>query len=143
MSAVPIVVTSLKVNLNKFYSNISDLRKIINKYDLMLIVVLTLLSVLFYIQLRSHNKSSVAIVQYKGNIVATLPLSKNTVFKIDDGIIAEVKDGRIRLIESTCKNQFCVKQGWTNSFPIVCVPNELMITIENKKKNEKDIIITS
>ena len=42
----------------------------------------------------------------------------------------EIKDGRVRIIDSPCPNKTCVAQGWHN--PLVCLPNKVMITVENE-----------
>ena len=42
----------------------------------------------------------------------------------------EIKDGRVRIIDSPCPNKTCVAQGWHN--PLVCLPNKVMITIESE-----------
>ena len=41
----------------------------------------------------------------------------------------EIKDGRVRIVDSPCPNKTCVAQGWHN--PLVCLPNKVMITVEN------------
>ena len=49
----------------------------------------------------------------------------------------EIKDGRVRIIDSPCPNKTCISQGWHN--PLVCLPNKVMITVEgeNSVKTEK------
>lgn len=42
----------------------------------------------------------------------------------------EIKDGRIRIIDSPCPNKTCISQGWHN--PLVCLPNKVMITVEGE-----------
>lgn len=42
----------------------------------------------------------------------------------------EIKDGRVRIIDSPCPNKTCVAQGWHN--PLVCLPNKVMITVEDE-----------
>ena len=42
----------------------------------------------------------------------------------------EIKDGRVRIIDSPCPNKTCVAQGWHN--PLVCLPNKVMITVESE-----------
>jgi hypothetical protein len=44
--------------------------------------------------------------------------------------IFEIKDGRVRIIDSPCPNKTCVAQGWHN--PLVCLPNKVMITVEGE-----------
>ena len=42
----------------------------------------------------------------------------------------EIKDGRVRITDSPCPNKTCISQGWHN--PLVCLPNKVMITMENE-----------
>lgn len=42
----------------------------------------------------------------------------------------EIKDGRVRIIDSPCPNKTCINQGWHS--PLVCLPNNVIITIENE-----------
>lgn len=48
----------------------------------------------------------------------------------------EIKDGKVRIIDSPCPNKTCVNQGWHS--PLVCLPNNVIITIE--KEGEFDAI---
>ncbi len=43
--------------------------------------------------------------------------------------IFEVKNGAVHIIDSPCQNKLCVHQGWSS--PLVCLPNKVIITIEN------------
>ena len=42
----------------------------------------------------------------------------------------EIKDCRVRITDSPCLNKTCISQGWHN--PLVCLPNKVMITVENE-----------
>ena len=42
----------------------------------------------------------------------------------------EIKNGRVRIIDSPCPNKTCISQGWHN--PLVCLPNKVMITVEGE-----------
>lgn len=42
----------------------------------------------------------------------------------------EIKDGKVRIIDSPCPNKTCVKQGWHS--PLVCLPNNVIITLEEE-----------
>ena len=42
----------------------------------------------------------------------------------------EIKDGRVRIIDSPCPNKTCVNQGWHS--PLVCLPNNVIITLEDE-----------
>ncbi len=42
----------------------------------------------------------------------------------------EIKDGKVRIIDSPCPNKNCVHQGWHS--PLVCLPNKVIITLEEQ-----------
>lgn len=39
----------------------------------------------------------------------------------------EVKDGKVRIIDSPCPGKTCINQGWTS--PIVCLPNKVVVRV--------------
>lgn len=41
----------------------------------------------------------------------------------------EIKDGRVHISDSACPGKNCVHQGYSS--PLVCLPNQIIITIEN------------
>ena len=41
----------------------------------------------------------------------------------------EIKDGKVHVIDSPCKNKICINQGWSS--PLVCLPNNVTITLED------------
>lgn len=53
-----------------------------------------------------------------------------------------VENGRICVLEATCPDQVCVHQGWISNsvVPVVCLPNELVIQIENTPGTEMDAV---
>lgn len=126
--------------MNKYSKTFVEIKKILNKYDLILIIILLVLSALIYNYL-DNRENLIAEIHYKEKLIYKLDLNNDKIVEIDEGITAEIKNGKIRLIESTCKNKYCVKQGWSNSFPIICVPNKLLILITDNKKEK--LLITS
>jgi hypothetical protein len=87
----------------------------------------------------SIEKISNKIEIYQNSVlVKTVSLSENILIPLQHCII-EIKDGKARIKESDCKKQICVKQGWSSTFPIVCVPNEILIRFPS---DNEEIIIT-
>ena len=41
----------------------------------------------------------------------------------------EIRDRKVRIIESPCPGKNCVNQGWDNL--IVCLPNKVIVTVED------------
>lgn len=55
----------------------------------------------------------------------------------------EVEPGRIRVKEATCPDQICVERGWLEADgpPIVCLPNTLVLQIENPSDDALDAVV--
>ena len=50
----------------------------------------------------------------------------------------EIKDGRVRIIDSPCPNKTCIAQGWHN--PLVCLPNKVMISVEGEASVKGELV---
>ena len=58
---------------------------------------------------------------------------KDGIYKVKGAIgitTFEIKDGRVRIIDSPCPNKTCVNQGWHS--PLVCLPNNVIISLEEE-----------
>lgn len=71
------------------------------------------------------------------------PLSRNSEFKVrgPNGFTTiEIKNSKVRVVESPCKEKICIQTGpisKTGSW-IACVPNRIFIRIEGKDDQEAD-----
>lgn len=58
---------------------------------------------------------------------------ENGIYKVQGSMgftTFEIKNGRVHITDSPCQNKICVNQGWSS--PLVCLPNDVIITIENE-----------
>lgn len=57
--------------------------------------------------------------------------------------LVQISPGKIRVAQSNCPDQVCVHQGWieTGAAPIVCLPNALVIQIEDTGHSELDGVV--
>ena len=78
-------------------------------------------------------KSDCAVIEYNGKS-ENISLNKDRVFTLENGIVIEVKDGKIRVKDSDCPQKICVKHGWLRfaSDVIVCLPNKTIIYLQQK-----------
>ena len=46
-------------------------------------------------------------------------------------MVVEVRDGQVRVRSSSCKQQVCVRKGWTAQVhdPIICIPNKVTVEV--------------
>ena len=93
---------------------------------------------------------------YKEGVLLTdavdlLAVTEPYTFVIDGGIdardwsigvlnVIEIERGRIRMSEADCAFNICVHRGWVSGgmIPIVCIPNQVVITFEDGRA-ETDI----
>ncbi len=86
------------------------------------------------------------IISQEHDIIKEVPLFKGkkqtiTVSGQYQNII-EIDGERVRVLESSCPNQFCVHTGWiTEGYQtIACLPNSLLIRIVSGEDTKVDII---
>jgi hypothetical protein len=119
---------------------IQNLRKIFTSADIILIFFLLSIAVFMLVLIKDDISAKQVEISYHNKFIVSIPLDKDRIIDIDEGLVVEIKDGKVRIKESTCKNKYCVKQGWSNRFPIICIPNEVSVVIKSKEK--KEMLIT-
>lgn len=57
-------------------------------------------------------------------------------------VVIEIKEGRVRAVESSCFQKICVNTGWINKPDqnIICLPNKVLVTIEGKESPKIDAV---
>lgn len=57
-------------------------------------------------------------------------------------VVIEIKEGRVRAVESSCFQKICVNTGWINKpgQNIICLPNKVLVTIEGKESPKIDAV---
>ena len=104
---------------------------------LILLGVIVILSAIAAFQL-GQTSASHAFIYKNGELTDTVNVTAVTVpfiKTIESGgsinVIA-IENGRIRMLSANCPDGICVRQGWISGgvFPIVCLPNRVVITLE-------------
>lgn len=118
----------------------------LNKYDIILTLIVIVLSSIFLVYVLTKDNSSnskVAKVYYQNKLVHTFDLTDNKLQKFEteatNGLVKiEAKDGKVRVVSETSRRNLCSIQGWSDSTtnPIVCLPNNLYIKIEDVNSDE-------
>ena len=101
-----------------------------------LLTVLALVCLGAWCLLTRPSAAAYADIIQNGQLIRSVSLSQPARFTIEgeDGYnIIEVSDGKIRIVESDCRDQICVKHGaLTGHTPIVCLPHKLVIQAESE-----------
>lgn len=81
-----------------------------------------------------------AVIKVEGEVVQIIDLSAHDAseqisVKGPHGVsVVQIEKGRIRMISSPCPDKLCVNQGWAEKpgQAIVCVPNQISISVEGE-----------
>ncbi len=109
------------------------------RFDWILIGLVLFFSIAFFWVIHSRFKSStqrsVVLIYEKDRLLEEDRLDKNKIITILNGRMQfEIKDARIRVLNSDCPHHICKNMGWIkyNGETIVCVPNQVLIEIKSK-----------
>lgn len=103
--------------------------------DVMLIIVILVCVAISAYRL-SNREREMSVFVYKNNqLYGEYPLLIDATIVIDEHNTIEIKDKKVRMIKADCPDERCVKQGFSSSLPIMCVPNHVIIEI---KVNDAD-----
>ena len=101
--------------------------------DVVLIAFLLVAPALLLFALaRPRSDRTVANIYLAGQLLGTVPLDRDTIVSLDGaGVRIEFKSGRVRVEQSDCPNQLCVRTGWISrpGRSIICVPNEVLVEL--------------
>ena len=123
----------------------------IRKTDLYLIAGLLLVAVTLFVGIRLYGKmtttEAVAVVTVDGKEYGRYPLEKNhtETIHLSDGSYNtfEVKDGYVSITDASCPDQICVNHSRISkkNETIVCLPDKVVITVENGEEAEIDVLV--
>ena len=73
-------------------------------------------------------------IELDGKPVYILPIDRNNAVSVEGPLgktQIEIKDHNVRITESPCNNKLCIHQGWTQQGTIICLPNRIIVIIED------------
>lgn len=113
-----------------------------NKKDVLLIFVVLIISLLFIFK-PNNNNNKYALVYYEDKVILKVKLDKHQKYSVKGylgDVIIETDIDKVRVSEETSKYHLCSKQGYaSNNVPIVCLPNKIIIKIE--EESELDAVV--
>lgn len=122
----------------------------LTKGDKILVIVLIVFSLLFAYYMATLNKNlekKYVSIQINGEEINTIEFSKDIVgetyvLETEFGRnVLQFGDGEVKIIEASCPDQLCVKQGKIGQVGqlIVCLPNRLVVEIKANNAGNDDI----
>ena len=107
------------------------------KWDYIIFAFIAILSIacFVYVQSVTNEQGSTVVIEINGEVVKKLDLNTDTVYEVknrDDYNIVEVKDGKVSVTESNCKDHICVNTPAISKVgqSIICLPHKLVVRIE-------------
>ena len=104
--------------------------------DIALILIILALSTVILLVTRSRkDQGAYVVVMVRNEEVARYSMAINGIYD-NNGNNAkintiEIKDGRVRMLEASCPNHLCIRQGWIRfeGQSIVCLPNKVTVIV--------------
>lgn len=116
------------------------------KADVVLILSIMAACLLLMIpMLFSHHTASVAVVRVRNEEKMRIDLSRDGSYEVEGTngpVHIEVKNGKVAVSQENSPHHYCSLQGYVDSVntPIVCLPNETIVTIEGSDSDEDTVI---
>lgn len=90
----------------------------------------------YWLMIRDHGEAveRKAMIFKDDVIIRQVPMDSEGLIDLEShgvSMVLEIRDGKIRVVSSSCRQQICVRKGWTGQVhdPIVCVPNNIIVDI--------------
>ena len=123
-------------------------RNLIKRSDVF-VIFLTLLLIFSSLLIFRHSSSqnAVAIITVDGKVEKKidLTLQENCIItlKTDPIVTLEVKDNKIRFINSKCPDGTCEKMGFLSNAgqTAACIPAKVIVTVEGLNESEIDAVV--
>lgn len=127
--------------------NLSMRAKFLKKGDIIAAAVILGTCAVLFLALYVFNNGTGAYVQIEQNgaVIATLPLDTDAVYNIEtSGKITntvEIKNGEAHMSYADCPDQICANHSPVsrNGESIICLPNEVIVTVMGADGNEREI----
>ncbi len=115
-----------------------------------LILVAAAASMLYVSRATAGEKGSLAVIEVNGKEVRRVTLGSGqpartiTVKGWNGPSTFEIKEGRVRMVKSACRDKICIGVGWidTAGRSIICLPNRVVIRVTGNRKSGKIDAVT-
>ncbi len=109
--------------------------KIINKYDLLLLLLIITVSVITVMTVKATRKEGYRVrITCDGEILQTMPIDKNTeyIFNSENGTnTVIIKDGCAYVVNADCPDKVCEEYEPIDDAGevIICLPHKLVVEV--------------
>jgi hypothetical protein len=108
--------------------------------DLVLILGVVTAAVLSAIWLWKSDSQKTVFIYKNDQLWGEYPLDKDQVIRIDSHNTVAISKGRVAMTHADCPDKRCVKQGFSKTLPIICLPNRVLIEILGREEEAPHIL---
>lgn len=97
------------------------------------VIFAAVLCIAVFLILKNQTAGSEKICVEADGRIYEYSLGQDGTFSVDGALgktVLEIKNGKVHIIESACRNKTCVHLGWT--LPLVCLPNKVVVQAKNQ-----------
>jgi hypothetical protein len=104
--------------------------------DVLIVIIIIVISGGCFFIIKNKGNSLSANIYYQGYLTGKYLLKDNQLIQINDKCVAEIRENHIRMAQSSCADKRCIKQGWSNANPIICLPNQVVIEVRSERQKQ-------
>lgn len=112
------------------------------KKDIIIICIIVLITISGFIfnYFYFHQDGTFVQIKVNNKKYQTVPLNVDQTIEIGDKNTVIIKDSSVYVVNSTCPDKLCQKQGHIskNGQQIICLPNKVVIEIISNQNKEID-----
>jgi hypothetical protein len=94
------------------------------------LLCVSLLGIVFVNEVLSHTTE--VSIEVEGKAMYRYPLDTDRSVKVEGPyghLTVEIKHKKVRVIEASCPNKRCEKEGWISRGVIICLPNRISVIV--------------
>jgi hypothetical protein len=94
------------------------------------LLVLSLSGIFFIKEFIPHAQG--VMIEVDGKVTHRYQMDTDRVVKVDGShghLTVEIKDRKVRVIDASCPNRICERQGWIRNGAIICIPGRITVTV--------------
>jgi len=109
------------------------------------IIFFSLFSILWVTGSRLWQSKQIgtALIYHEGKLLEKVDLQKDRIIPMLNGKMElEVKEGKIRVLNSDCPQHICMNMGWIeySGQTIACLPNKVLVEVQAKENPFMDVV---
>jgi hypothetical protein len=114
---------------------------LIKRGDCILILVCLAIALgVFVLRQTMAAQNPIAYLQAQNQPRQAIDLTNDQIFSAAPNVMIEVKNNRVRFVQSDCPDQICVHAGWISKAgdSVVCLPNQIAVVFESGEQSGVD-----